>query len=106
MKLDFDIDIEDFQQLIKQPCHYCGLNHSNHIKDRSSGVTKGGRKYDYVVSDAVLDFNGIDRIDSNIGYMKNNVVTCCKHCNSAKNSMTEPEFIGFISRIYHYYCLR
>lgn len=37
--------------------------------------------------------NGIDRIDSNIGYITSNCVTCCGGCNIAKGKKTPDEFI-------------
>lgn len=42
---------------------------------------------------------GIDRIDSNLGYIEGNVVSCCKTCNFAKRTMTEKEFYSWINRI-------
>jgi hypothetical protein len=34
---------------------------------------------------------GLDRINSDVGYIKGNVVPCCKHCNWMKNK-NSPEF--------------
>jgi len=100
LNLDINIDLEHFEKLIKQPCYYCGEKHSNLIHDWSY---YGSRKY--VVSDTILKFNGIDRIDNNKGYIEGNVVTCCKKCNSAKNSMTNLEFKDFICKLYNNYYL-
>lgn len=77
--------------LSKLPCYYCGLENSNFIKDR---IKK---------NDLVIKFNGLDRIDSNDGYYLSNVVSCCKYCNCAKNTMTQDEFKNFIIRLYHNY---
>ena len=39
----------------------------------------------------------IDRIDSNIGYIKGNICLCCLSINFAKNSFTVEEIMKFIS---------
>lgn len=42
---------------------------------------------------------GIDRIDSNIGYIRSNVTSCCSKCNYAKRDMTLSEFDDWINRV-------
>ena len=37
--------------------------------------------------------NGIDRMDNNIGYKKDNCVSCCKNCNFIKKSLDPLTFI-------------
>ena len=44
--------------------------------------------------------NGIDRIDSNIGYIKENCVSCCWTCNKMKNNFSQKEFLEKINKIY------
>jgi hypothetical protein len=39
-------------------------------------------------------YNGIDRKDSKIGYIKTNCVSCCKHCNYMKRQLSVDEFIN------------
>lgn len=92
----FSFDV--FYELIKQPCFYCGLEYSKEIEDRLN-ESKNCKK----LSDVVLKCNGIDRIDSNIGYTKENTVPCCKYCNTAKNTMTQNEFKLWIERIYKHF---
>jgi hypothetical protein len=43
--------------------------------------------------------NGIDRIDSKLGYVEGNVVSCCKICNSAKGDLTLAEFENWINKM-------
>ena len=43
---------------------------------------------------------GLDRIDSNKGYVLNNVRPCCDACNTAKNNYTEIEFKNWAVRLY------
>ena len=33
-------------------------------------------------------YNGIDRIDNKLGYIKGNMTPCCKICNHAKHDLT------------------
>lgn len=95
-KIKGDISLEDFIFFSKEPCYYCGLEWSNTAQDR-----RGWNKNN-PVSDTIVRFNGIDRFDSSKGYWKNNVETCCKYCNVAKNTMSEKEFYKFILRVYEH----
>lgn len=45
-------------------------------------------------------YNTIDRIDSSVGYLKDNTVSCCLSCNLAKNTMSIKEFKEWIKRIH------
>jgi len=74
-KLEFTLSKQQFINLIAQPCWWCG------------GV---------VISTS----SGLDRLHSNIGYVENNVVSCCTTCNMAKNSMTPEEFRVWIAKVY------
>ncbi len=91
------IEFEVFSNLVKSKCYYCGAEHSKKIEDRNC-ESKTKNK----ISDTILNINGIDRLDSSKGYIKDNVVTCCKHCNTAKNTMSVEEFMEWIKRIYEY----
>jgi 5-methylcytosine-specific restriction endonuclease McrA len=46
-------------------------------------------------------FNGIDRLNSQAGYILDNCVSCCTKCNYAKNTMTPQEFEDHIVLIYN-----
>ena len=72
--LTFNLTRDYFQQLTHQPCIYCGGMHH-----------KG--------------YNGIDRIDSRIGYEPNNVAGCCKTCNLAKNNQPIDSWLAWLERI-------
>lgn len=79
---NFDLSEEDFVEMTKQPCIYCGG-----YSDTYSGE----------------QFNGIDRIDSNIGYSINNCVTCCSTCNRMKMDLDVDEWISKMKQIINYY---
>ena len=91
------ISFEVFSHLSKSPCKYCGLEYSKEIGDRLSESPKKKR-----LSDHILRCNGIDRVDSSKGYTDENSVSCCKHCNTAKNTMSEEDFYKWIKRIYEF----
>lgn len=42
--------------------------------------------------------NGIDRIDSEKGYEKDNCVPCCKHCNYVKGNLSAENFWTWVKR--------
>lgn len=79
------LTLEQFAQIVKQDCYYCGLSPSN-IAKHSRGVSH-------------ILVSGIDRVDNTIGYIKENCVPCCKHCNRAKSDLTEAEFFQWIKRL-------
>ena len=75
-KLDgrsFNLSIDDVKELILGNCYYCGIEPSWVVK------LKG-------FEDQVR--NGIDRVDSQVGYEKDNCVTCCRRCNIIKRSVS------------------
>jgi 5-methylcytosine-specific restriction endonuclease McrA len=47
-------------------------------------------------------YNGLDRIDSNLGYSVANCVPCCTKCNYAKGNMTLLEFKEWLSKAYNH----
>jgi hypothetical protein len=57
---DFQINFETFSELVSKPCYYC-----KYIKDNET--------------------NGIDRMNNDIGYIKENCVSCCWKCNRMKH---------------------
>jgi hypothetical protein len=91
------ITFEKFYTLSKSKCHYCGLEHSKTLLDRTN-ETKGAKP----LSDTIVCVNGIDRVDNSKGYVEDNVVPCCKYCNTAKNTMSRDEFFKWIKRVYEY----
>lgn len=85
-KIKFDLDYLDFKNITKSKCAYCGIAPEQVHK-------KAGTNGEYV-------YNGIDRLDSNVGYIKDNVVPCCKTCNYAKRIMSVKEFKEWIIKVY------
>ncbi len=95
--IGYVIIYETFSRLSKSKCRYCGLEYSKIIEDRLNESKNQKR-----LSDEILKINGIDRIDSDIGYTKDNSVPCCKYCNFAKHTMSEKDFYIWVKRVYEY----
>jgi len=68
------ISEDEFEKLSSTSCHYCG----------------------------VIGPNGIDRADSSKGYIKNNCVPCCKHCNYVKGNLAMSDFKEWVKRFVTY----
>jgi hypothetical protein len=83
----FSLDFEKFAKIIFLNCNYCGISPSN---------TLCWNRNDF-------KYNGIDRVDSSIGYQDDNIVPCCKNCNFAKRKMTIVEFKQWLCRIFSHY---
>jgi hypothetical protein len=46
-------------------------------------------------------YNGLDRIDSNLGYVRSNVVPCCAVCNYMKQELSLSEFLDQVAKIHN-----
>ena len=77
----FTLTLVEAFWLIQKPCEYCGI-----VK-------------------IFPEHNGIDRVDSNLGYTIENTVSCCKWCNYAKNKMTTEEFKVHITNMYNHFVI-
>ena len=66
--LEFRLRYDEFLNIVNNECYYCGYVNSNFV-------------------------NGIDRLDSNEGYILDNCVSCCKMCNYMKGSLSIDIFI-------------
>lgn len=75
--LVFEITFDEYTEIVKQKCYYCGDMHER-------------------------GFNGIDRFDSEKGYILDNCVSCCQMCNYIKGSLHGDVFIKRIEHILSY----
>ena len=71
-KLDFQLTLKDFEDNWNKECHYCGDN---------------------------VPTIGFDRVDSKIGYIKDNLVLCCTTCNAMKSNLDTQTFLDFCKKI-------
>jgi hypothetical protein len=70
---------------VRKPCDYCGDPAGNIKINRHN--PEGFR------------YNGLDRVDSSLGYLETNVVPCCWRCNYAKGDMPLDEFRAWAKRL-------
>jgi hypothetical protein len=82
--LPFELEKNDFREIVTKNCFYCGLVPSQ-IKYNSKS------KFIY---------NGIDRLDSSKGYTIDNSVPCCKKCNRNKWDYSYKDFLEWVERVY------
>lgn len=47
-------------------------------------------------------YNGVDRFNSQEGYVEHNVGPCCWPCNDLKGRLSLEEFLQKVSDIYHF----
>lgn len=77
--LEFNISYDKFLEISKMNCHYCGSEPSNICSAKY-------RKDSFI-------YNGLDRVDNSVGYINDNIVTCCKNCNMMKSTKSVGEFL-------------
>lgn len=95
---DGDLTFEQFLKLSQMPCHYC-VN----PPEKSNLCNKYKKKKNTVLANIDLGkfyYNGLDRIDNNKTHNFDNVVPCCKWCNTAKMTRSLSEFEIWIEQLY------
>lgn len=80
---EWHLSMEQFEILTSRDCHYCGS---------SPNQTAVFRRHKYT-------YNGVDRIDSLLGYTESNCVPCCGFCNRAKSDYSYQQFIDWLDRL-------
>lgn len=90
--LSWNLSPEEFKNIVSKPCYYCGAEpiQKNHLK-----------RYMRVKTPVYL--NGIDRINSKLGYSIENCVPCCEKCNRMKLDYSKEDFLSHIEKIYKFH---
>ena len=83
--VSFELTTEEFAELTKTNCYYCG--------DEPANISHPKRNYGPYI------YNGIDRVDNSRGYVFENCVACCTNCNKMKVRMDVNDFLGQIRKI-------
>ena len=91
--LTFELTKDQFKSFLHLNCDYCGSEPSNvyEIKNSKTGEIRAGVR---------LVYNGIDRIDNNVGYVYNNCISCCGTCNGMKHAHGSEFFLHHIKKIF------
>lgn len=82
---NIELTKEEFRDISQKDCYYCGSSPSN--------ISKDHRSYGEFI------YNGIDRVDNNLGYTLDNCVPCCIICNKAKSGMSQYKFLNWIKKL-------
>lgn len=75
-KLKFKLTKPEVRAIIFLPCYFCKTSPASTQKDFKGFM-----------------YNGIDRLDPNIGYILSNCVSCCWVCNDMKGVLSVNEFL-------------
>lgn len=89
--LKWNLTDAQFDILVTGDCFYCG--------DGPSSTFSFKNRKQLLGTHSDFKYNGIDRIDSNLDYIMDNAVTCCKTCNRAKSDLPVEEFYTWIKRL-------
>lgn len=74
--IKWNLSFEEFNQFWQKPCYYC--------KTKIKTI-------------------GLDRVNNQEGYIKNNIVPCCMGCNRAKSYLSKECFINICKRVALYH---
>lgn len=72
---DAVISLDEFVEIISNPCTYCGEDEKR---------------------------IGVDRADNSRGYSIENSVPCCANCNYMKKTLTREDFLSHIEKIFNH----
>lgn len=105
--IEFNLSYKDLENLVFNPgshCYYCGskaISRSSYPSKTSINKLKKGKKPSKHFKKGRKRL-GLDRIDNNKGYTRDNVVPCCIKCNRAKYTYTEQEFLDWAYQLVKY----
>jgi hypothetical protein len=83
--IEWGLTEDEFIELVRAPCFYCG---------------RGGIAAPVSLS-SMVEPGGVDRFDNSLGYVPGNCVPCCQTCNTAKSSLTAEQFVAHCIAVAH-----
>lgn len=101
--IDFSISMDLFVELTAKNCFYCGAepkpfnpyyDKNGILRSNLSGTSIEGTDRQWI------NFNGIDRVDNDKGYVVENCVSCCSVCNVLKHTLDQKYFLDHVCKIY------
>lgn len=90
-EIEFKLTQTELAEITKNNCYFCDLPPQQ--VSTSSNKKPVGKAF------SAYTYNGIDRLDSKVGYIYGNCVPCCKRCNYAKRDYTVTEFLDWAKRV-------
>ncbi len=100
-KLEFSITKEQFRDLTQKNCAYCNSEPKPYNIYISDGKIAESLAQDNI-DRSWVKVNGVDRINSSIGYVLSNCVPCCSNCNYAKTDFSVEEFLDLVKKVYEF----
>ncbi len=83
----FNLTKQEVLIFFQQNCFYCGTPPNKTITKKNFYGS--------------FTYNGIDRLNNDKGYIKENCVTCCSFCNYTKNATDFKEFLTWIRKVHN-----
>jgi hypothetical protein len=91
----YELTTKQFRELIVQDCFWCGESPQpwNVYYNKDGSLTDKHISKEWADQQWII-VNGIDRINSGLGYTTDNCAPCCYECNRIKSDKTENEFLS------------
>lgn len=102
--LEYSLSLDQVKHLCSMNCTYCGaaprvwMNYANEYVRALR--KRGAVPKPEIAAEKIIYLNGLDRVDSNLGYTPDNVVPCCPTCNYAKSDTPLEDFRNWIRKVY------
>jgi len=91
-EISYQLDPATFTKLVKGTCYYCGIEPSQLSMERRLKTPEAREHCKFI-------YNGIDRVNNEIGYIPENCVTSCGQCNIAKHTHSHEQFFAWLKRV-------
>ena len=93
----FELTKDEFKEFTHANCFYC--NEAPNERRFTNKKANSERIW-------VYNMNGVDRIDSSMGYTMDNCVPCCTQCNRAKMEHSSEKFKTWIIKVYKHFIVK
>lgn len=86
-ELSFSLSKDEFKELLTGPCFWCNTEPCN------VETSKGGH---------TLKHGGVDRLNPDKSYDKENCVSCCSPCNYLKSDLSPSDFLNRVKAVHEF----
>lgn len=85
----FELNLQQFMEITSKDCYLCGEKPSRTVKNKA----------EHTIQVKPYIYNGIDRLDNNVGYIYSNCQPCCRECNVSKMDIDIRTYIAKMRKI-------
>lgn len=89
----WNLSYDDWRLMAQEPCYYCGSPASNVYTFRYDEYGESKE------SEYSIFYQGMDRINNEVGYVTENIVPCCKTCNYMKRKMRVDNWVKHMKKV-------